>query len=265
MEIAVDANSALKSNKFMFLSIIVPAYNEAKCLAENIKKFNQYLNEQKYDYEIIIVNDGSTDNTGKIGKQLAAKNKNIKLINNKINKGKGAAVRQGLLQASGEYALFIDADNATSIDHLKQVWPYFKKGYDIVIGTRSARDAQGACQAVPQARWKRLLGVCGNYIIRLLAVKNIRDTQCGFKVFRKKAVKNIIPQMTIDGFAFDAEMLALAQYLDFKIAKIPVYWVNYPNSRVGIKGYLSSLKDICRIKWNFIRGKYKVKNKIKSL
>ena len=241
----------------MRLSIIVPAYNEEKNLFKNINGFNKYLSQQKYDYEIIIVNDGSTDNTWQIASELANKNNKIKLINIKKNKGKGAAVRQGLLSASGEYRLFLDADNATSIDHIEKVWPYFKEDYDVVIGSRNPKDAKGADQVVSQPLWKRLLGICGNLLIRFMAVKGIWDTQCGFKAFTKKAVENIAPKTTTNRWGFDVEILALAQHMNYKIAIIPVSWINSEESRVGIKGYFSTLKEIIKIKLNLINKKYK--------
>ncbi len=240
----------------MRLSVIVPAYNEEKNLAVNIGKFNGYLSRQGYDYEIIVVNDGSTDNTGEIAEKLIAENKNLKLIDNKENKGKGAAVRQGLLSARGEYRLFIDADNATSIDHIDKIWEFFNGGSDIVIGSRNSLDAEGARQALPQPAWKRFLGTRGNRIIQSLAVKGIYDTQCGFKAFTKGAVGEIIPKTTINRWGFDVEILAIARIAGHKIAAIPVYWINSPDSRVGVKGYFSSLLEIIKIKWNLITGKY---------
>lgn len=240
----------------MHLSIIVPAYNEEANLNKNIKEFNRYLSQQSYDYEIIIVNDGSNDKTEEIAKNLISQNKNIKLINNNKNKGKGAAVRQGLLAASGKYRLFIDADGATSIEHVEKIWQKFKEGYNIVIGSRNVKDVEGARQILPQSIFKRLLGICGNFIIRLLAIKNIYDTQCGFKAFTKEAAEKIMPKMTINRWGFDVEILVIAKVLRNKIAKIPVRWINSPNSRVGIGGYFSSLMDIVKIKINLIKGKY---------
>ncbi len=240
----------------MRLSVIVPAFNEEENLAANIGKFNDYLRRQNYDYEIIIVNDGSADGTKKIAEELAAENKNLKLINNKKNQGKGAAVRQGLLSARGEYRLFIDADNATSINHTDKIWAFFNNGYDIVIGSRNPRDAEGARQASPQPIWKRFLGICGNRVIQSLAVKGIYDTQCGFKAFTKKAAEKIMPETTINRWGFDVEILVIAEIIGYKIAVIPVRWINSPNSRVGIKGYFSSFLEIIKIKWNLITGKY---------
>ena len=240
----------------MHLSIIIPAYNEEKNLIYTINEFNKYLRLQKYSYEMIIVNDGSTDRTVKIAEELIKKIKNLYLINNIKNKGKGAVVKQGLLKASGRYRLFIDADNATSIDHIDKIWKHFKNGSDVVIGVRHSNDADGACQKIKQPIYKRFLGSIGNYIIQFLTIRGIRDTQCGFKVFSEKAIQKIVPKIKINRWMFDVEMLILARKNNFKIAKIPVIWKNSQESRVGIKGYFISLKEILKIKLNIILKKY---------
>jgi len=243
----------------MHLSVVIPAYNEEKTLADTINKFNNYLKLQEFNYEMIIVNDGSKDKTCSISEELLLKYNKLRLINNQSNRGKGYVVRQGLLAAKGKFRLFIDADNATSIDHLEKAWPLFEKGYDVIFGSRNEKDAPDACQIVSQAWWKKMLGVLGNSIVRIFLVKNIYDTQCGFKVLTKNTVEKIIPKMKINRWAFDAELLALAQSLNLKIGAIPVKWVNNPVSRVGIKGYFLTLLEVIKIKINFITGKYKLK------
>lgn len=240
----------------MLLSIIVPAYNEEKNLEKNITDYSRYLDGCDFLYEIIIVNDGSKDKTKKIAEILAAKNKKIKLINNKINKGKGAAVRQGILAAAGDYRLFIDADGATSIDHLDLTRPKFKEGFDMVIGSRNYRDVKGAGQILKQPLWKRFLGTAGNCLIRALNLTKIYDTQCGFKVFTKEAALKILPRTKINRWAIDMEIIAIAQKLNYKIAVIPVRWKNSNQSRVGIKGYFLTLWELLKIKWNLITEKY---------
>jgi glycosyltransferase involved in cell wall biosynthesis len=239
----------------MHLSVIIPAYNEEKNLI-NLVKYDNYLKQQGYDYEIIIVNDGSTDKTKEIAKNFAFKNKKIKFIDNKINKGKGAAVRQGLLSAKGDYRLFIDMDGATSINHTDKIWPYFNKGYDIVIGSRDARDIEGAQQVVSQPSWKRFLGRCGNFLIQKLTINRIWDTQCGFKAFTKETVENIFTKTKINRWAIDVEILVLAQCLNYKIAVVPVHWIDAGQSRVGFKGYFSTLNELLKIKRNLIKGRY---------
>ncbi len=240
----------------MYLSVIVPAYNEEKNLEENIKKFSDYLKKQKYDYEIIIVNDASQDKTEEKINNIISQISHIKKQNNPKNLGKGGTVKSGFQKATGKYRMFLDADNATAIDHLDLVWPQVEKGYDIIIGSRNYRDVKGAFQKIKQPLWKRSLGISGNLLIQLLTVPGIWDTQCGFKVFSEKAVKKIIPKQTINRWAFDVELLVLAKKHKFKIAKIPVVWENAFNSRVGIKGYFSSLKEIIKITWNRINGRY---------
>lgn len=240
----------------MRLSIIIPAFNEEKNLANTIRNFDNYLKNQNYDFEIIVVDDGSTDKTVVIAHELSKEFLYLKIIGNKINKGKGAAVRQGFASGQGQYRLFIDADNATELNHLDKVWPLLKNGADIVIASRSYRDHPDTVQQIKQALWKRSLGLFGNRIIQLLTVRKIWDTQCGFKIFSQKALEIILPRLTIDRWAFDAEMLVVAQKYKLKIGIIPVVWKNSDFSRVGIKGYFSSFKEIIKIKINLIKNKY---------
>lgn len=243
----------------VYLSIIIPVFNEEKNILKNLHDFFSYLNEQDYSWEMIIVNDGSQDRTLEkvLDFQKEKKDDQIKLIDHRFNRGKGFAVCDGFLHAEGKYRLFIDADGATSIDHIDKIWEPLGHGYDIVIGTRSSRDVDGARQEIKQSFWKRFLGVCGNRVIQILTVKDVWDTQCGFKVLSEDAVKKIIPLITIDRWGFDVEILVLAQMFGFKIAKVPVVWKNSSESRVGITGYFSSLIDVFKIKWNLIRGNYK--------
>jgi dolichyl-phosphate beta-glucosyltransferase len=242
----------------MKLSVIVPAYNEEKNLAANIKKYYDYLSCQKYDFEIIIVNDGSTDSTGLIAQELTKSWPNIKLISSPKNHGKGAAIRQGLLAGQGDYRLFIDADGATSIEHIEEIWPIFNQGYQIVIGTRNNKDAPGAYEARPQPVWKRIFGVFGNKIIQLLTVRGIRDTQCGFKAFTGQSADKIFSSTKINRWAIDVEALMLAKRLQYKIGFIPVVWYDYDGSRVKIKDYFLFLKDIILAKYWLMTGKYKL-------
>lgn len=240
----------------MHLSVIVPAFNEALTLENNIREFDKYLSRQNYDYEIIIINDGSCDDTAKITRELSLELPKLRFIDNQVNQGKGAAVKQGFQEAEGNFQLFLDADNATSIDHLEKVWEQLENGFDVVIGSRNSLDVAGAWQEIKQPLWKRSLGKMGNLIIQSLTVPGIWDTQCGFKVFSKNSIQKIISRQTINRWAFDVELLVLAKKNNFKIAKIPVVWKNSAQSRVGIKGYFNSLKEIFKIAWNKFRGRY---------
>lgn len=240
----------------MKLSVIIPAYNEEGRLPNTLKEIDEYLRKQDYQSEIVVVSDGSKDRTGEVTKEMMREIKNLRLIDNKENHGKGYVVRQGMLEGKGDYRLFTDADNSTSIDHIERMWPLFEKDYDVVIGTRDSRDDKEAKQAVPQPAWKRFLGDLGNIGVQVVAVWGIWDTQCGFKAFTRKAAENIFKKCKIDRWAFDVEALALARKLGYKIGIIPVYWINAPESRVKFKGYVRFLKELLQIKWNLIFRKY---------
>ena len=242
----------------MKLSVVIPAYNEEKRISKTLEEINFYLRNQDYSYEIVVVNDGSTDKTSEIVINIARETKNIRFINNKVNRGKGAAVKQGMLESKGEYRLFTDADNSTSIDHIEKVWPFFDKGYDIVIGSRDAKDALGAKQAIKQPFFRRFLGDFGNIIIQIIVVPNIWDTQCGFKCFTASSANKIFSRLRINRWGFDIEALFIGRILGYKkIGIIPVYWINDPNSKVNLKGYLQVFKEIFQIRWYHLKGFYK--------
>ncbi|MEA2113235.1 MAG: dolichyl-phosphate beta-glucosyltransferase [Patescibacteria group bacterium] len=240
----------------IYLSIIIPAYNEEKRISNTLLAIDHYLSKQDYVYEIIVVNDGSKDKTAQIVGKFSRLVKNLRLIDNQENHGKGWVVKQGMLEAKGKYRLFMDADNATTIDHFEKMIPLFEEGCQIVIGSRDKKDAKGAKQAVPQSFLKRQLGNLGNILIQLVAVPGIWDTQCGFKAFTAKAAEDIFSRCKINRWGFDIEALALARKLNYRLRVIPVYWINNTDSRVSWKGYLNTFRELFKIKWNLIRKKY---------
>ena len=239
----------------IYLSVIIPAYNEERRLPKTLAEIDKYLSKQNYNYEILVVNDGSKDRTVEVVKSLIPKIKNLKVTGYKINQGKGYAVRFGMLKANGEHRLFTDADNSTSIDQIEKIWPEFKKGFDIVIGSR---DIKGAILDPPQP-WIRkvILGEGFKWFRKIIiGLWGIEDTQCGFKCFTKKSAKNIFPRCKINRFAFDPEILVIAKKLGYKIKEIPVFWKNDPESRVKFKGIIKMGRDLLKIKWNLITHKY---------
>jgi dolichyl-phosphate beta-glucosyltransferase len=239
------------------LSVIIPAYNEERRIEKTVREIEKYLKNQKYSWEILVVNDGSKDKTSQVVENLRSEIANLRLIDNKINRGKGAVVRQGMLEAKGKYRLFTDADNSTSINHIEKMWPEFEKGVDVVIGTRDGRDAKGACQAFPQPWWRRLLGDVFNILVKIiLGLWEFWDTQCGFKCFTEKSAKEIFPKCKIERFAFDPEILVIAKKKGFKISKIPVYWINEPESKVKFKSMVKMGIDLIKIRLNLIKGVY---------
>lgn len=239
------------------ISVIIPAYNEENRITPTIRSVANYLDKFfPNENEIIIVLDGSKDNTLEIVTKLAQKYKQIKIIDNKVNRGKGAVVTQGILESVGEYVLFMDADNSTHIDELDKILPVIQKGVDIVIGSR---DIKGSKVEVRQARYKEFLGDLGNWWIQFLLVGGIQDTQCGFKVFSGKAARNIFSKVNMQGWSFDIEVLALARYFGYKIKEMPVIWYNDDNSHVTLKDYLYVLRDTIIIRYRLWTGYYQQK------
>lgn len=239
-----------------FLSVIIPVYNEAKRIPLTLVDVDKRLQEAEYSSEIIVVDGGSRDLTVPIVKRFGEFVPNLRLIEIKENYGKGYVVRQGMLKAKGSFRLFMDADNSTTIDQFNNMLPFFKEGYEVVIGSR---DIKGARLLPPQPWYKRWLGDLGNILIQVVLFEFLRgiwDTQCGFKCFSEEAAQKIFSLSRLNQWGFDFEVLALAKKMGYKIKEIPVRWVNDVNSKVGLKGYFSTLRDLARVRWNFWRNKY---------
>ena len=239
----------------MHLSLIIPAYNEEKKLPKTLTEVDSYLRTRDYDYEILVVNDGSGDKTVEIAKNLIPGIKNLRVTGYNRNQGKGYAVRFGMMEAKGDFRLFSDADNSTSVDQVEKMWPEIEKGADIVIGSRDIKDAV----LDPPQPWIRqmLLGEGFKLFRKLvLGLWKIEDTQCGFKCFSKEAAENIFPKCRISRFAFDPEILIIAEKMGYKIKEIPVYWKNDLESKVKFKSILKIALDLFVIKLNSLRGFY---------
>lgn len=238
----------------MYLSVIIPAYHEEKHIKGTIESIYRYLSGRDLEHEIIVVTDGSKDKTNDIVRSLSSAVPTLKLLDYEKNRGKGYAVRQGMLKAQGDYRLFTDADNATTIDHIEKMMPYFQQGYDVVIGSIALRGSTIASGSEPL--WRRIFGTMGNIFIQIMAVPGIHDTQRGFKIVTAKAAEDVFPKMTIDRWGFDIEMLALARKFKHKIKEVPVDWKNEPNSHVGLRAYFQVLMETVKIRWNLLTGKY---------
>lgn len=236
-----------------YLSVIIPTYNEAKRLPLTLIDINRHLCSADYSYEIIVADNNSTDATAELVERFSHLIKNLRLI--KMNgRGKGIAVKTGMLEAKGEIRLFTDADNSTSIDQFNKMIPYFNEGYDVVIGSR---DIPGAKLVPAQAWYKRLGGDLGNLVIQLLLLPGMWDTQCGFKAFTEKTAEKIFPLIKIERWGFDVEVLSLAKKFGYKIKEIPVVWVNDPFSGVKLTTYFQFLIEVLKIKWWIMTNKYK--------
>lgn len=228
-----------------FLSVIIPAYNEAKRLSLTLVDINKHLSAVDYDYEIIVVDDGSQDATVEIVERLSRLIKNLRLIKNKENHGKGWVVRQGMLEAKGQWRLFMDADNATSVDQFSKMIPHLRD-YQIIIGSR---DIKGAKLLPPQPWYRRLAGNIGNLIIQILLLPGLWDTQCGFKCFSEEAAERIFKLAKVNRWAFDIEVLSLGKKLGYKIKEIPVVWVNNPYSSVKPLAYFQTFWEVLKIRF----------------
>src|SRR3989338_11235326 len=189
----------------MYLSVIIPAYNEEKNIEKTVRSIFGYLKEKIPEHEIIVVTDGSTDNTANIIQSLKNDISTLELIEIKENRGKGSAVKTGMLKAKGDFQLFTDADNSTSIDHIEKMTPLLKEGYAVVIASIAVPGHKVAAGSEPA--WRRVFGKLGNLFIQIMAVPGIHDTQRGFKIFTAEAAEKIFPKLTIERWGFDVEVL----------------------------------------------------------
>ncbi len=246
--------------KSPYLSVIIPAYKESKRIKNNLSEIEQYLNSKNYSYEVIVITDGSPDDTAEVAKAHASRMKNLRVIANPENHGKGYVVRQGLLEAKGELRVFLDADGSTSITHLDSFLPEFEKGYDVVIGSR---DVKGAYIQVHQPRYREVMGDMGNWLIRIvLGLWTYPDTQCGFKMLTAKAAEDVASRMVVDRFGFDFELIILAKKAGFKIKQMPVRWMNEEGSTVtltGPNGFIQVIIDLFKTRLRLWAGKYQLK------
>lgn len=248
----------------MYLSVIIPAYNEEKRLPETLKKVRDFLNQQKYDWEVIIVSDGSKDQTAAVISEWIKSqgDHRFHLIDNKDNQGKGAVVKQGILEAKGEWRLFMDADGSTDISQLDKFWEFIKLNSNvkcqmsnetqnqkskiqIIIGSRYLN--KGSIK-IKQPLSRRIVSRVGNLLVRIiLGIKSV-DTQCGFKLFSAHAAEDIFPKQTIGRWGFDVEILAIALKLGYKIKEVPVDWFDAGGSKVKAGAALKTFKELFEIR-----------------
>ena len=241
-------------NEKIFLSVIIPAYNEENVIESTLKEVSEYLRKRGLVYEVIVVDDGSGDGTFVAASGISSLFGNFKLIKNGLNRGKGFSVRKAMLDAGGEYALFMDADNSTSIYEFDKFLPYLKEGYDVVIASRRMA---GSIVEEPQPFLRAKMGKFYIYLSKMILGLNISDFNCGFKAYKTESTRRIFELQRMHDWSFDVELLFLANKYALKVKEVPVRWVHKGGSKVKpIKDALRSFISIIKIKANDINRGY---------
>ncbi|MFN4233356.1 MAG: dolichyl-phosphate beta-glucosyltransferase [Bacteroidia bacterium] len=239
-------------NTNISISVVIPAYNESANIERSLSAILYYLNNKKFDFEVIVVNDGSKDNTLELAQKFLPQ---IKIIENPGNKGKGYSVKNGMLNATKENVMFLDADLATPIEELENALKYIDE-YQVVIGSRNLKDS---IILTAQPYYRQLMGKTFAFLARLVAGIKVKDSQCGFKMMKREVAQKIFPKMTITGWCFDVELLFLAQLENYKIKEMPVRWIDNA-ATTKIKPFTSSMemfRDLLKVRNNYKKGLYK--------
>jgi dolichyl-phosphate beta-glucosyltransferase len=236
------------------LSVVVPAYNEEDRLRPTLERLREYYDSQEYTFEVTVVSDGSSDRTGEIAKEFAASDPRFHLTEYHPNRGKGYAVRKGILEAQGELILFCDADLATPQEETEKLLARMEQGADVAIGSRPLRESR---LEVRQPLYREMLGRVFNKVVQVVGVRGIDDTQCGFKMFRREVAHDIFRRCKVDRFGFDFEALMIARDLGYRIDEVPIRWRHQEGSKVSL------VRDGSRMLVDL--GKLRVKGKKRRL
>ncbi len=247
-------------------SVIIPTYNEeskTKEMQEHLRSIEAYFTEIKKTYEVVIILDGPTDKTPQLVREETKGKKGFLVVDREENRGKGYSVREGMMKAKGKIRLFTDMDGATPINMLDRFLPELEKGADIVIGSRDLKESD---VKIHQPKWKELMGDFGNLLIQAgTGLWGMKDTQCGFKAFKERVVEDVVPRTTVNRWGLDFELLMIGKKRGYKIVEMPVEWLDRGASLVGISGYISTFRDLFKVKLNMIAGVYQIKKNVKDL
>jgi len=233
---------------------VIPAYNESSRIRPTLDALLRHLQEQKWDAEILVVNDGSADDTAKIVREYAQRHPEIRLLENPGNHGKGYSVRNGMLHARGDICLFTDADLSSPITEAQKLFDAIAQGADIAIGSRWLRVE---LQTERQPLYRQLFGRIFNLVLRVILGLRFADTQCGFKAFRRDAALRIFPLQKIERWAFDPEILFLARRAGLQVEEVPVLWAHSGGTRLHpFRDGLRMFVEVLRIRRNAMTGEY---------
>ncbi|MGV3619078.1 MAG: dolichyl-phosphate beta-glucosyltransferase [Fimbriimonas sp.] len=232
------------------LSVVVPAYNEEERLPRTLARLHEYYSGQAYPYDVAVVSDGSADGTRALVEAFAQEHPEFRVIEYFPNRGKGYAVRTGMLEAKGDLVLFCDADLATPQEETEKLLAHMQQGADVAIGSRPLKESN---LEVRQPFYREMLGRTFNKVVQILAVPGIDDTQCGFKLFTRKAAQDVFSRTKLNGFSFDVEALIVARDLGYRIDEVPIRWAHQEGSKVSlVRDGMKMLRDLVRLR---LRGK----------
>src|SRR6202453_4042168 len=238
----------------MTYSIVISAYNESARLGATLERVLAYVQQQGWDAEVIVVNDGSRDNTAEIVREFAKKNPILRLVENPGNRGKGYSVRHGILSSRGDIVLFSDADLSSPIEEMPKLLQVLDAGADIAIGSRWLR---AEMQTQRQSLLRQLFGRVFNLLLRIILGLKFKDTQCGFKAFTRRAAQTILPLQRIERWCFDPEILFLARKFGFRVEEVPVLWGHSGGTRINpLVDGARMFQEMLRIRWYDLMGKY---------
>ncbi len=235
-------------------SIVFPAYNESERITASLDQVLKHISAERWDAEVIVVNDGSRDNTADIVRRYAAQHPIVSLIENPGNRGKGYSVRNGMLNARGDILLFSDADLASSISEASKLLDAIAAGADVAIGSRWLRPE---LQTERQSPMRQLFGRIYNLLLRIVLGLKYCDTQCGFKAFTRKAARTIFSTQHVERWGFDAEVLFLARHFGFKVTEVAIAWAHADDSKLNpVRDGMRMFREMLSIRWNAIMGRY---------
>jgi glycosyltransferase involved in cell wall biosynthesis len=236
------------------LSIVIPAYNEGARIEHALEKVLECVAERGWNAEVLVVDDGSTDNTSSIVRRWMDTHPNLHLIHNEGNRGKGYSVRNGLLQSGGDVVMFTDADLSSPMEEAERLFAALDQGADVAIGSRWLEKQR---QTIHQPLYRRFFGRCFNAVTRIVMGLPFKDTQCGFKAFKRSAAQIIFRLQRIERWGFDPEILFIAQKLGYDIREVPVTWGHDERSRMSyLKDGMKMLEEMAVIRANSVAGRY---------